>query len=109
MTTENDNTMDEGLDESVEVEQHDIVELEDEDGNMHQFALLAIVEDAEQDYAMLAPLEQVQNEEGDELELFLFKYDETEEGGLFSEIEDEETYKRVQAFCSTLVEMGDEE
>lgn len=94
------------LDESDKISDEDIVHLIDEDGNEHAFVLLAIVTlDDVQQFAMLSPLEQVQDEEEPELELFLFTYQETDEGyAEFGEIEDDETYEAVQAYCATLID-----
>jgi hypothetical protein len=94
------------LDESEELEGPDIVTLEDDEGNTMEFALLAVVEVDDQDYALMTPLEQMEDEAGDSMDLFLFQYDEAEDDtASFSEIEDEATYEKVREFCSTLVDM----
>lgn len=93
------------LDDSEELETQDIVTLVDEDENEHQFVVLAIVELDDRQFAMLAPLEQVEDDSDPELELFLFTYAETEDGiAEFGEIEDEEVYEAVQAYCATLLD-----
>jgi len=84
--------------------------LEDEEGNAMDFALLAIVEVEDQDYALMTPAEQIEDDASDAMELFLFQYDEEDDGtASFSEIDDEETYERVRDFCATLVDMDDVE
>jgi hypothetical protein len=99
-----------GLDETDALAGPDIVILEDEEGNAMDFALLAIVEVEDQDYALMTPAEQIEDDGGDSMELFLFQYDEEDDGtASFSEIDDEETYERVRDFCATLVDMEDVE
>jgi uncharacterized protein YrzB (UPF0473 family) len=98
----------EELDEEESFSTPDIIVLEDDEGNEHEFALLAIVDVQDQDYALLTTIDDLQDEEGESMELFLFKYEEEEDGAAsFSEIEDEETYIRVRDFCATLVEMDE--
>ena len=100
----------EGLDEDAEGREE--VTLVDVDGKEHEFVVLAVVEVDALDYAMLAPTEQVDNEEQEgDLDLFLFRYDEAEDGTVsFSEIEDEATYEKVREYCSKeLLEIEDGE
>ena len=74
------------------------VTFEDEDGKEHRCVVLAITEHGGDEFAMLAPVEQVESDEQEELELYLFRYevtdDDTEE---FSFIEDEATYDAREA------------
>ena len=105
-----ENVNDEGLDQADDLAGPDIVVLVDEDGNEVEFALLAVVEVEEQDYALMTPIEQIEDEESDSMDMFLFQYDEDEDGAAsFSEISDEETYVRVRDFCATLVDMDEVE
>jgi uncharacterized protein YrzB (UPF0473 family) len=93
------------LDESQEISEDDLVTFTDEDGAEHRCAILAIAEVDGADYALLAPVTQLQDEESEELELFIFSYGEDEDGNeVFGFIEDEQTYETVQSFFSTLVE-----
>ena len=95
-----------GADEAFEAP--DVVTLEDEEGNTMDFALLAIVEVEEQDYALLTPVEQLEDEAGESMDLFLFQYDEEGDGtASFSEIDDEDTYNKVRDVCSALVDSDD--
>lgn len=93
----------EELDESDELE---IVEFEDEEGNLIVAAILAIVEVDDLDYAVLAPASQLEDDdESTELEVFLFQYGEDEEGNeMFAYIEDEATFKKVQETATMLLE-----
>ena len=94
----------EELDESTEL---DIVEFEDEEGNKYVCAMIAIIEVDERDYAVLAPVEQLEDEEGDELEVFIFRYTEDQDGTeLFAAIDDEAEFEKVQAEATLLLEEG---
>jgi hypothetical protein len=77
------------------------VSFEDEEGNEHTCVVLAITEYGGDEYAMLAPVEQVESSDQEELELYLFRYDvsedDTEE---FSFIEDEAVFAAVQEIFS---------
>lgn len=109
---EDETLVDDALDE--EEEGLRVIEFEDADGNVLSFAELALVEVDGQDYVMLAPLEQVEaSVEGEaegEIEIYLFRYDELEDGSPdYSEIEDDDTYERVRAFCDAqLLTVGEE-
>lgn len=98
------------LDESQTLEDDDVVTFTDEDGNEHRCAVLAIAEVEGRDFALLAPVDQLDDEDEDEaLELFIFAYGEDDEGlETFSYVEDEALYDRVKDFFSTLVEEGEE-
>lgn len=100
----------EELDDSQEIDGEDLVTLVDEDGNEHEFVVLAVVELEGDQFAMLSPVDQVEDEETEELELFLFTYEETDEGYVnFGEIEDDDVYQAVQEYCATLLETDADE
>ncbi len=95
------------LDEGEELDELDRVTLVSEEGEELQFVLLAVIEHEEQDYAMLAPEDQLMDDAGDELEIYLFSYDVDDEGlATFGPIEDDQTYEAVREFCSTLMDGG---
>lgn len=84
------------------------VTFEDEEGNEHHCVVLAITEYEGDEYAMLAPVEQVESNEQEELELYLFRYDVTEDDTEeFSFIEDEAVFAAVQEIFSAM--FGDDE
>jgi uncharacterized protein YrzB (UPF0473 family) len=101
------------FDDSEEIDEDDIVTIVDEDGTERNCVVLAVAEVEGRDYALLAPAEQLQNEEGAELELFIFTYDidDDDETEVFGWVEDEAVYERVREFFSTLIaqEQEDEE
>lgn len=89
-------------DESAEFRQEELLELEDEDGNSRTFALLAVVEVDGQNFAMLAPHQEMLESE-DQLEIALFGYEEDDEGATYSDIEDEALFARVREYCLSLL------
>ena len=95
----------EELDESDELE---VVEFTDEEGNSYTAAILAVIEVDDQDYAVLAPVEQLEDERADEMEIFLFHFTEDEDGNeVFSYIEDEAVFQKVRAAAAALLDEDD--
>ena len=96
----------EGFDETEELE---VVEFEDEDGTLHTAAILAVVAVEGHDYAVLAPVAQLEDD-SDEMEIFLFQYGEDEDGNeMFGYIEDEAVFKLVQQAATTLLGVDEDE
>lgn len=93
----------------TEEAEDDVVILEDAEGNSREYVFLAVVELDEEAYALLTPSEEDENEETP-TEVFLFHYEVDDEGNeSFSDIADEELFKRVQAAAEQLfAEMDDE-
>ena len=99
-----------GFDESENLEADDLVTITDEEGTEWECAILAVVEHEEAEYALLAPVQQLEDEESDELEMFLFLYEVDDEGvQTFSYIEDDDTYEAVQSAFTVLMEQGDQD
>ena len=83
--------------EETDEEEDDIVVLADVDGNEKEFAFLAVVQVDNQDFALLTPAAEPEDPEAD-TEIFIFRYEQDEDGGeIFSEVEDEELFAKVQA------------
>ncbi len=96
-----------GFDESEELAEDDLVTITDDDGTEWECAILAVVEHEGDEYALLAPVDQLEDEESDELEMFLFLYEVDDEGvQTFSYIEDDEVYEQVQQAFQVLMEQG---
>lgn len=94
----------EGFDESEEIEDDELVPIVDDEGVERLCVVLAVAEVEGRDYALLAPAEQLSDEEGEELELFLFTYEVDDDGTeVFGGIDDEDTYLKVRDFFSTLL------
>ena len=111
-STLNEEFEDEGEDEEWEDEGEegdDTVVLVDADGNEREFVFLAVVEmDDEGSFAALTPVEE--DDAADNTEVFLFHYEEDEDGGeSFSPIEDEDLFARVQIAAEKMFSEMDEE
>jgi uncharacterized protein YrzB (UPF0473 family) len=91
MTTEDE------LDDETE----NLITLQDEEGNEHEFAVVDIIEVDGREYALLMPNEPAEGEEPDDSVLVLRFEDDT-----LVMIEDEDEFNRVVAY---LEEMGEEE
>lgn len=87
------------------------VVLVDSEGNEVTFGILGFVEESDQMFALLSPVEQLENEEDDNFDVFIFRYSELEDGSEeFSEVEDPDLFERVRARADEmLVQLGDEE
>lgn len=84
-------------------EEKQLIETVDEDGKVVNFELFDIVEFEEQDYALLLP---VGDEEDDEI--VLMRLTKEGEDYLFEAIEDDEEFERVSEYIENL-ELEDEE
>lgn len=83
--------------EEMDEEEDDIVVLADVDGNEKEFAFLAVVQVDDQDFALLTPADAPDDPDA-ETEIFIFRYEQDEDGGeIFSEVEDETLFAKVQA------------
>jgi len=92
------------FDESEEFDESDLVVITDEDGQQIECAIVAVIEHDGEEFALLARVEQLVSEEGDEIEMFIFHYEVDDEGNqLFSSVEDEATYEAVRDEFSVLM------
>ena len=100
----------ETFDESDEMDD-DIVVITDEDGKVFNCMVLAVMEVEGREYAMLSPVEGLEGEDGDDVELFLFTYDQDEERDqeTFGPIDDDATYEKVREAFAELMEQSDDE
>ncbi len=100
----------ESFDESDEMDD-DIVVITDEEGKSYNCMVLAVMEVDGREYAMLSPVEGLEGEEGDDVELFLFTYDQDEENDqeTFGPIDDDATYEKVREAFAELMEQSDED
>jgi uncharacterized protein YrzB (UPF0473 family) len=99
------NQDEDGFDESDTLTDRDLVVLVDEDGEETECVILAVVDHEGQDYAVLAPREQLQQSgEREEVELFLLEYHRDADGReIFAPIDDEERFESVRRMCADLV------
>lgn len=100
----------EGLDETEGYDPEETVTFTDDDGKEHTCVVLAVVEYEGQDYAMLGEADQMDSEDGESVEVYLFEYKVDDDGTEhFGYIEDEDRYKAVQEFCANLMDQDDDE
>lgn len=101
--------------EEFEHEENEILVLVDEDGEEHQFELIAELEIDEQLYVVVAPLEggscgeeHEDEDDEEEVEINILKASYDEEGNMFlSEIEDDEEWEMVADAWEELSESED--
>ncbi len=107
--------MSDEMHEHDETHEHDeeklpVLELENEEGESYEFVFLGTVRVDDQDFAILALLEDYQDEDEDSLELYTFHYSETDDGTtLFNVIEDDGLAARVFEAAVAQLSEGDEE
>lgn len=99
----------EEFDESEEFDEDDIVTITDEEGVEYECAILGILEHEGAEFALLAPLDQLANEEdGEEVEMFIFSYTVDDEGQqVFGPIDDDAVFEAVRAEFAQLVNAED--
>lgn len=92
------------FDESEEFDEEDLVTITDESGTEHECAILGILEHEGAEFALLAPLAQLADDDGTEVEMFIFSYVVDDEGQqVFGYIDDDELYEAVKAEFALLV------
>ena len=83
-----------------------LVEIQDEDGNVTKCEIYDIVEFEEKNYALLLPLE---DESEEDPELIVLEYIEEDDEGYFQSIDDEKEFERVCEYIQTLEYEDDED
>jgi len=97
----------EGFDDTEDIDE--VVVIIDEDDNERECVILAVIEQEDgQEYALLAPADQLEQDDGTELELFILTISTDEQGDdSFGFIEDETEYEAVKQVFSTLMEQAE--
>jgi uncharacterized protein YrzB (UPF0473 family) len=90
----------EKMSEKTTTEENDTSEsivLVDSDGNEVEFVLIGIVEmEPEGEFALLTPTEQMDGDDDEPMDVYIFHYDVDEDGAeSFAPVEDEELVQRV--------------
>lgn len=75
-----------------------IIQTEDEDGNIHSFELIDIIEVDGQEYGILLYIDEEETDEEEEQELAVMRLIKQEDGYVFETIEDEEEFEKISAF-----------
>ncbi|AMP20726.1 hypothetical protein AZF37_05645 [endosymbiont 'TC1' of Trimyema compressum] len=86
------------------IEEKDIVVLNDEEGNEHQFIIIDMVELDQGVYAVLMPLEIMEEETEDDECCILLKVVKDGDEEVLMTIEDDEEYDKVSAAIEALYE-----
>ena len=88
------------------MEERQLIETMDEQGNVINFELYAIVEVDEQEYALLLPAEP---EEGEEEELVLMRLTKDGEDYIFESIDNDEEFDKVAEYVESMDDVEEEE
>ena len=89
----------------VEEEKSDVIETVDEEGNVIRFQLFDVIEYNDNEYAMLLPIDEEQEDE-DDPELVLMKLISEGDDYSLETIEDEDEFNEVSEYIESL---GDED
>ncbi len=92
----------------MEYDDNQLIETVDEDGNVITFELYDIVEVDEQEYALLLPSEDI-DEESDEGELVIMRLSKDGEDYIFETIDDDDEFNKVAAYIENLEDEEDDE
>ena len=85
-----------GFDESEDLTEDDIVTFSGEDGEEVQGAIVAVLEHDGNQYVVIQPVDQLEDDDRDEIDTYLFLYGVTEEGlPSFSPIDDDAAFEAV--------------
>jgi len=87
------------------IEEKQLIETVDEEGNIVNFELFDIIEFEEQEYALLLPAES----ENDDDEVVLMRLTKDGEEYLFEAIEDDAEFDKVSDYIENLVDDEEEE
>ena len=91
-------------DHDHDLDDDDVIYLVDDDGEETAWGFLGTVSLGENAYALLAPIDQLEDEESESLEVALYRYTTSDEGETFSEIEDDEERAQVEALATKFLE-----
>lgn len=97
MSTEQDNGAGhiDGFDESETLIDDDLVTITDDSGQEYLCAILQVIEYSGAEYAMLSPKDQLEDEDAEEIDRFLFAYRIEDGVPTFAYIEDDTIFDAV--------------
>ena len=84
------------------VNEDNIIETIDEDGEVIKFELFDVIEFEEKEYALLLPVGVEVNEDSDESEMVLMRLVKDGEDYSFETIDDEEEFERVSDYLESI-------
>lgn len=98
-----------GFDEAEEIFEGDKVTIVDEDGTRYECAVLAVMDHEDEEYALLGRLDQLEPDDADTVEVFVFRRMVDDDGNeMFASIDDEELYETVRREFALLMDQDDE-
>lgn len=93
-----------GFDDSETLSEDDLVTITDDSGNEYLCVILEVIEYEGAEYVMLSPRDQLEDDEAEEIDRFLFLYQLTDDGTpTFSYIEDDNTFDAVLEIFNALL------
>lgn len=92
----------------MENEENQLIETVDEDGNVINFELYDIVEVDGQEYALLLPAEE-EEDDSDEAEIVIMRLTKDGEDYIFETIEEDDEFNKVAEYVENLTDEEDEE
>ncbi len=92
----------------MEYDDNQLIETVDEDGNVITFELYDIVEVDGQEYALLLPSEDA-DDESDEGELVIMRLSKDGEDYIFETIDDDDEFNKVAAYIESLDDEEDDD
>ncbi len=84
------------------VNEDNIIETIDEDGEVIKFELFDVIEFEEKEYALLLPVDVEADEDSDESEMVLMRLVKEGEEYSFETIDDEEEFERVSDYLESI-------
>lgn len=84
------------------VNEDNIIETIDEDGEVIKFELFDVIEFEEKEYALLLPVDVEVDEDSDESEMVLMRLVKDGEDYSFETIDDEEEFERVSDYLESI-------
>lgn len=92
-----------GFDEEEDLATSDIVLFADDNGDEHPFLLLAELELDNIDYALLSPLQQLNDDDDESFDVFIFRVTIDANGAEYEVVDSEEEFARVREAAAALM------
>lgn len=93
-----------GFDDSETLSEDDLVTITDDSGVEYLCVILEVIEYSGSEYVMLSPKDQLEDEDAEEIDRFLFRYELTGDGTpTFSYIEDDEVFDAILEIFDALL------
>lgn len=92
-----------GFDEEEDLATSDIVLFADDNGEEHPFLLLAELELDNIDYALLSPLQQIDDDDDEHFDVFIFRVTVDANGAEYEVVDSEEEFARVREAAAALM------